>query len=471
MQVRNPATLSAAGWAARHINDDADDRNESLVAFQGALALIERMRHVRALDADRAEHLVHDLSQAVVVNNRVVNSVANWIVDRLIPALPPLVKPDAFTGKTAYESTVLQALAGPAPSQERPSRRLDWEGLSYVVDIAAAEHERLRATRAMLPSPGLDDALASRRPRDIANALTYLVYATALGDPEGPASLSPDVATRHEFGFSGTVVTRELAPWSPAEERQGFGAWHVQGALLSLDLALSRLAMRRINDDQLPAAPTLTLNDLGTLTRTAVAMVSADLTDHERDEIAAAMERGRARVRAAGVDIERLDALAREIRMSDTTRQLLPWTANRMPAAPVDQFSLSQLLWLGKPALTRAQLDKWGVAADGVDGRRTTAMPPPAPWEDFAGRSEAGQVTTQVPDLTLRLADEAARLKLPAVLVPSLLGFALEDYWHDVQARFADDWLQLTRQAALVPSSRIHDYVAALTGSGPLRTQ
>jgi hypothetical protein len=98
-------------------------------------------------------------------------------------------------------------------------------------------------------------------------------------------------------------------------------------------------------------------------------------------------------------------------------------------------------------------------------------MPPPAPWEDFAGRSEAGQVTTQVPDLTLRLADEAARLKLPAVLVPSLLGFALEDYWHDVQARFADDWLQLTRQAALVPSSRIHDYVAALTGSGPLRTQ
>jgi hypothetical protein len=96
-------------------------------------------------------------------------------------------------------------------------------------------------------------------------------------------------------------------------------------------------------------------------------------------------------------------------------------------------------------------------------------MPGPASWEDYAGRSEAGQITTQVPDLTLRLIEETARLRLPAELVPSLLAFALEDYWHDVRARFADDWPRLVRQAAAVPSSRINDYVAALAGGGPLR--
>jgi hypothetical protein len=111
------------------------------------------------------------------------------------------------------------------------------------------------------------------------------------------------------------------------------------------------------------------------------------------------------------------------------------------------------------------------VAADAIDGRRVTAMPPPAPWEDYAGRSEAGQVTTQVPDLTLRLVEETMRLRLPALLVPSLLAFALEDYWHEVQARFADDWPQLTRQAARLPSARVEDYVAALAGGGPLRAQ
>jgi hypothetical protein len=226
-----------------------------------------------------------------------------------------------------------------------------------------------------------------------------------------------------------------------------------------------------VADQQMPQAPTLTLNDLGTLTRTAVAMVPADLSDRARDEIAAAIQRGRERVREAGRDSDALAGLAREARLSDGIHQVLPWIAARQPESIATVFSLGQLMWLGKPQLTRIELDHWGVAADGLDGRRMTAMPLPAPWEDFAGRSEAGQVTTQVPDVTLRLVEETARLRLPAVLVPALLSFALEDYWHDVQARFADDWPQLTRQAAVLSSHRIQDYVAALTGSGPLRTQ
>jgi hypothetical protein len=241
---------------------------------------------------------------------------------------------------------------------------------------------------------------------------------------------------------------------------------------LGLDLGLSRLALRRVADDQMPRAPTLTLNDLGTLTRTSVALVAADLTDGERDEIAAAIARGRARVQeAVGAGTPALEALALELRMSSTTWQLFPWMVARQRDAIVEVFSLRDLMWLGRPGLTRAQLDRWGVAADGLDGRRITAMPQPAPWEDYAGRPEAGQVSTQTPDLTLRLVEETARLRLPATLIPSLLGFALQDYWHDVQARFADDWPQLTRQAARLSSARIQDYVAALTGNGPLRAQ
>ena len=79
-------------------------------------------------------------------------------------------------------------------------------------------------------------------------------------------------------------------------------------------------------------------------------------------------------------------------------------------------------------------------------------MPPPAPWEDFAGRADAGQMTTQLPDVTLRLAEETARLRLPASLVPALLAYAVEDFWHDAQARFADDWPRMTRQAAALAS-------------------
>jgi hypothetical protein len=467
MQISEPDTWAAAVAAARHVTDEADDHRTAVTAFQGALAVLERVRHARTIDRATTARLVRSLSDAVRVDKRAARSISQWIVGTLVPALPRLIRPDAWTAQTAYESTILQALAGPA---EPPTSSLEWEGLTYVIDPVAAEHERLRAMRAIVPSPGLDAAIASERPRALADALTALVYASALGDPEGAASLSPDVGARHEFGFGGTALIREELPWSVPEERQGFGAWRVQGALLGLDLALSRLFLRRIADQQMPAAPSLTLNDLATLARTGVVMVGSELTDADRDALAAAIVRGRTRVAGARSTAE-LVALGRECGMSDTTRQLLTWIASRQREAATEVFSLRDLLWLGRPALSREILDRWGVAGDGLHGPRGTVMPGPAPWEDYAGRSEAGQVTTQVPDLTLRLVEETARMKLPAVLIPSLLGFAVEDYWHDVRARFADDWPRLTRQAARLSSSRIHDYVAALAGNGPLRAQ
>jgi hypothetical protein len=467
MQVHDPAVWAAAVEAARLVGDEADDRRASVVIFQGAMALLERMRHARTLDVAATERLVRSLSDAARADTRVPRAIARWMTDTMLPALPPLVRPDEWTEQTAYESTVLQALAGPS---ERPTPHVEWEGLGYLVDPVAAEHERLKAMRRLLPSPGLDRALTSDRSRDLADALTTLVYATALGDPDGPASLSPEVVSRHQLGLSATALIREELPWSPPEERQGHGPWHVQGSLIGLDLAMSRLALRRVADQQMPAAPTLTLNDVGTLTRTVVGLVAADLLDGDRDEIAAAIARGRARLEQAHTLTE-LAALAEECGMSDAARQLLPWVLSRQPETVRRLFALRDLMWLGQPALEPAVLDQWGVAADGIDGRRVLAMPGPSPWEDYAGRSEVGQIATQVPDLTLRLIEETAHLELPAQLIPSLLAFALEDYWHDVRARFADDWFRLTSHAAAIPRARVQDYVAALVGRGPLRAQ
>ena len=75
-------------------------------------------------------------------------------------------------------------------------------------------------------------------------------------------------------------------------------------------------------------------------------------------------------------------------------------------------------------------------------------------------------IATQAPDLTLRIAEETARLKLPAQLIPALLTFATQDYWHDVESRFPDDWPAMARQALALSPSRVEDYVAALAGDG-----
>jgi hypothetical protein len=190
--------------------------------------------------------------------------------------------------------------------------------------------------------------------------------------------------------------------------------------------------------------------------------VAQDLSDGDRD--------GRTRLGAARTASDYL-ALADACGMSPAARAVLPWVAARQADAVTQLFSIRDLMWLGEPAVSREVLDRWGMAGDALDGRRVLTMARPHPWEDYAGRSEAGLITTQAPDLTLRLVEETARLKLPAHLVPALLAFALDDYWHDVRARFADDWPRLSRQAAALPDARIHDYVAALAGGGPLRAQ
>jgi hypothetical protein len=50
-----------------------------------------------------------------------------------------------------------------------------------------------------------------------------------------------------------------------------------------------------------------------------------------------------------------------------------------------------------------------------------------------------------------------------------LLLFATQDYWHAVEARFADDWPAMVRGAAAITTGRVEDYVAALASAGPLR--
>ncbi|MEZ5285616.1 MAG: VWA domain-containing protein [Vicinamibacterales bacterium] len=51
--------------------------------------------------------------------------------------------------------------------------------------------------------------------------------------------------------------------------------------------------------------------------------------------------------------------------------------------------------------------------------------------------------------------------------MPGLLLYATQAYWHDVEARFADDWPAMIRGVAALSESRVEDYVSALASGGP----
>jgi hypothetical protein len=468
MGVRTPATWAALVDAARRLEDENGGvRDDLIAAFQAAVAITDRAARARSLGADEADRVLRALAASVGRTSEPATALGAWVVETLIPTLPPLVKPDRLSGSTAYESRLIQALAGPPG---RSSVALAWEGLQYRVDVPAAEHERILGVRTQLPSPGLDAAIQSGDRQQLARALIALVYAPALGDPEGPVTLSPDVVTRHVFGSTAQAMSaRELA-WTLAQERTGTSlGWHVTGSLLGLDLALARIALRRLSADDMPAIPTINLNDQFTLARTAVAMEWADLDDDDRDRLAAAIARGRRRVAEAGRDSTAIEALARETGMSATRRLTLPWTLALHPDAGPALFGLRDLLWLGRPDVPPERLARWGVLSDPVDGRLAPRFDPPRPWEVVAGRPETGVMATETPDVTLRLVEATARLRLPAELIPSLLLYATQDYWHEVEARFADDSPAMVRGALAITDRRIEDYVAGLASRGPLR--
>lgn len=469
LEIATPTVWAAAVAGGRRVNSySGRDRAEALAIFQGALAIVERARLVRSIDLPATERLIASLGKAAASSDGGPSAgVRRWMVETLSPALPDLERPDQWSGETAYESRILQAMSGRSGGAERT---LEWEGLSYRVDLADAERSRLQRIREVLPTPGLDAAIASARHDRLAAAMLALVYVPALGDPEGPVTLSPDVVTRHDFGVGSHAPVGDALAWQPPVERSGDGQpWRVSGSLLGLDLGLARLALRRITVDEMPQVPTINLNDEMVLARTAMALNAYDLEDADRDALAAAVARGRERVRQAGRDTAALEALAREAGLPASLRQTLAWTLRQPDVDPGEWFGMRDFYWLGRPTLDPARAARWGVISDPMDGRLVTRFPPPEPWESYGGRPDAGILAAQLPDLTLRVAEETARMKLPARLVPALLAYATQDFWHEVEARFPDDWTAMTRQAVRVTSERVQDYVAAIAGDGPLR--
>ncbi len=478
MEVASPRVYARMIEAARRLDQGLSGRDEkhAVIAFQAALAILERARITREIDVARTEALLLSLADAIDPQSdskaRLFTTITQWMVTTLLDGLPALVQPDQWTGtKTAYESRFLQALAGPPADPKAPL--LKWEGLDYRVDLFAGERQRINRIREQIESPGLDAALAADDAEKISEALLTLIYTQALGDPEGPALLGADIAQRHNFGLVGPAgMRREFVAWSMPKEQVGVGApWHIEGSILGLDIALARLSLRRIADNEMPVAPTINLNDQLTFARTVMTLNPRELTDGDRDRLVAAIERGRDRVALAGASLPAVMTLAVEAQLSHSVRQTLAWTLTRTPDAVPSLFRLRDLMWLGKPDLPQSTLDRWGVYAEGLQSRLRTAMPPPAPGENFGGRADGGLVATQAPDLVLRMAQETARLKLPAQLVPALLMYAAQDYWHDVDSRFPDDWPAMTRQALALSAARVEDYVAALAGGGPLRAK
>jgi len=176
--VIDPGIYAAAIRQAQRI-DGIRDREKAELAlrqFQGALALVERVRFSRALTAEGAGRLVSALAAVPLSQgNEYLGGIGAWLDDHFLPALASL--PGAHAAPAApdrpLESAVLEAMAGLRTRVEEV--RVEWEGLLYRVDVGAAEFDRLSRLRRKQGGASLDAALAlSRASRGLAGPLPGL---------------------------------------------------------------------------------------------------------------------------------------------------------------------------------------------------------------------------------------------------------------------------------------------------------
>jgi hypothetical protein len=389
MDIRDPAVFGAAVTHAAAIASAGGEREAiGLTLYEASLAIVERLRLVRRIDADTAAALVKALAE-VPIDDQAPLAAARWIDERLVPAIAPAGAASA-SGAAAgeIEPLLLDALGG-APraanlaaasagsvaassaavesaartNGHAPSASVEWEGQSYRVDVAAAERARIRAVRRAQGGTSLDVALDALRPREaakdtkggkaarsakpskasrkatqeataaLAEALVAIVYAAHL-PADRPELMRNTPWRRHDFGLTTRAenLRRRLA-WLPAEELTGGGvAWHLRGSLLALDLALAPYHLRRISDD--PPIPMLNEGDRTTVTVGVMLLNPFDTTDADRDSLTATLTRGRTAIAERASQPDALLALAQLAGFSEWRRQALRWTLAHEADAP-----------------------------------------------------------------------------------------------------------------------------------------
>ncbi len=355
-----------------------------------------------------------------------------------------------------------------------PARVVEWEGRRYRVNAARAEAMRLARVRQRQGGASLRAALERAQQnqkaggdRVLADTLTSILYAASLGDPAGPALAGGNVALRHDLSATGIVGPR--AAWRLPTEGHSNKGWRVTGSLLGLDVALARLSLRRLDASLMPPEPRLVSSERQTASLTVSLLNPLALSDAARDEIAAALARGRARLDALDTNQADVDEAARDAGLSAWRRESLRWTIAHDGANRATQLSLVELMWLGRPRATAAvSLDGWGAATLPITGCVCLAMPAPQPWEILAGRPSLGLLATRGADVSILVADTLAALELPAQIAPGVIAFAMQEAIDRARPAGFDDWSGFSRAASAITRDSLVDYIASQTAGGAL---
>lgn len=153
--ITAPGTFASVARRAAAVSrvDAVGDAVPLLQQFQGALALTLHAVRVRTLPVAAGTRLLDSLTAVPIVDGRYDGRLAAWFASDWLPAVA-----GAAGGAIDRmpEALLLDALSGPPGTRER----VQWEGLDYVFDLAAASRRQLRDARQRQGGMALDTVMA-----------------------------------------------------------------------------------------------------------------------------------------------------------------------------------------------------------------------------------------------------------------------------------------------------------------------
>ncbi len=337
-----------------------------------------------------------------------------------------------------------------------------------IVDRAIATLTTIESSADRRQAAEVAESLLDLTDVALGEALLSLSYAIHWHASHSGARLTGNVARRHDFGLTKKAYeTRVRAAWAlPARAIKAGEPWHVEGAVLGLDIALAPLALRRVSVDPPASAPSLSEMERDMFVTSLALMNPFLLEDDTRDAIAEAVARGMRRIESLAGGISDLHALVREIAMDGWRVRALQWTIRHERERLGSLFSMTELLYLGGGH--GVDLNAWGMSAMSSTGCICTHLAAPGLGTTLIGRPQAGLLTTTVADLNLRVAVWLSEMRLPAALAKSVLAVAVRDFVDHVRPSDEDDWLTLVRTAQGLSRERLEDFLAVATADGPL---
>ena len=315
--------------------------------------------------------------------------------------------------------------------------------------------DRRRIERATQSVRGVADLV-------VADALSALVYALAIQDPESPFVMSRELPRRHHLhpgGIGGQRASVWLVPQERTLERE---MRHISGALLALDAGVPQLAMRRFAASRPDREPNMSAFVAAGLQRTA-ALTSA--WSVAADDLAGIEQ---ARLRGVAIVETWRDPESRERSLTDAgiagvRAGWLRWSMSRGMSV-TDMISLEEMVRLGK--WTPSSRFSWGVGS--TPSLCLCLTLPAVNWHMRGEPRQPDAAAVTIVEPALRTAVELQRRGLPAALASGVLVLVTTDLIEQSVLPYHSDVSAIVEAIRRIPSQRFDDYVAAVAARGPL---